>query len=190
MLRLCAAVLAVGCLCYGQEFRLGSKISDFQIEDLNGSPVQFSAVRGPVTVVVFISTQCPVSNAYNDRMNSVYKDYSAKGVKFVFINANKTEPADEVARHAQSVGFTFPVYKDADNRVADRFNAQVTPEAYLIDATGTIVYHGQIDDNRNEQRVEQKALRMALDAVLQGQPVPVAKTKAFGCTIKRVRHAT
>jgi hypothetical protein len=95
-----------------------------------------------------------------------------------------------VATHAKSVGFTFPVYKDANNILADKFNAQVTPETYVIDSTGTLVYHGQIDDNRNEKRVEQQGVRIALDAVLAGKPVPVSETKAFGCSIKRVRRTT
>src|SRR5205085_7144414 len=75
------------------------------------------------------------------------------------------------------------------NVVADRFGATVTPESYVIDSSGTIRYHGQIDDSRNEARIRTPGLRMALDAVLAGKPVTVQETKAFGCTIKRVRQA-
>ena len=142
----------------------------FPVQDPSGAPVQFSALRGPVTVVVFTSTTCPVSNAYNERMNSLYRDYSAKGCE-VYLRQRQPE---RVRRgrglHAKSVGFVFPVYKDPDNALADRFDAQVTPETYVIDSTGTLVYHGQIDDSRNEKRVQQQALRMALDAVLAGKP--------------------
>jgi peroxiredoxin len=190
MQRLLALAWLAASLAFSQEYKLGSKIADFTVDDLNGSPVQFSALRGPVTVVVFTSTNCPVSNAYNGRMNAVYRDYSAKGVKFIFVNANQNESAADVASHAKSVGFVFPVYKDPNNVLADRFDAQVTPETYVIDSTGTLVYHGQIDDSRNEQRVQQQGLRMALDAVLAGKPVGVAETKAFGCSIKRVRRTT
>jgi peroxiredoxin len=190
MQRLLAFTWMAASLAFSQEFKLGSKIADFTVQDLKGSNVQFSALRGPVTVVVFTSTNCPVSNAYNDRMNSVYRDYSAKGVKFIFVNANQNESAGEVAAHAKSVGFVFPVYKDPDNVLADRFEAQVTPETYVIDSTGTLVYHGQIDDSRNEKRVQQQSLRMALDAVLAGKPVGLVETKAFGCSIKRVRRTT
>src|SRR5438270_2139424 len=106
-----------------QEFRVGSKVGDFQIQDLDGKQVTFSSLRGPVTVVTFIATQCPVSNAYNQRMNAVYRDYAPKNVKFVFINANRSEPASEVRQHAKNAAFVFPVYKDANNVVADRFGA-------------------------------------------------------------------
>jgi peroxiredoxin len=173
-----------------QDFKLGGKVADFTLSDLAGKEVAFSSLKGAVTVVTFISTICPISNAYDDRMNAVYRDYSSKGVKFIFVNANSNEPASAVEQHARDVGFEFPVYKDARNVVADRFGATVTPESYVIDSSGIIRYHGQIDDNRNQARVRLPALRQALDAVLAGKPVEVRETKAFGCTIKRLRRTT
>jgi peroxiredoxin len=183
-----AAALAAAVLL-GQEFKLGSKAGDFTIQDLEGRPVEFSSLRGPVTVVTFIATQCPVSNSYNDRMNALYKDYSARGVKFVFVNANRSEAAAEVAQHAKE-HLAFPVYKDQNNVVADKFAASVTPEAFVIDKAGVIRYHGSIDDSMEIRRVSVQRLRQALDAVLAGQPVAQPETKAFGCTIKRVKKAS
>jgi peroxiredoxin len=181
--------LAVGILS-AQEFKLGSHVSDFQVRDLDGKAVAFSSLKGPITVVTFVATQCPVSNSYNQRMSELYKDYSTKNVKFIFVNANRSEPASEVREHAKRVGFPFPVYKDPDNILADRFDAQVTPENFVIDSSGVIRYHGAIDDNMNESRVHTRTLRAALDALLAGKPLPSTETKAFGCTIKRVRHAS
>jgi peroxiredoxin len=175
---------------FAQEFKVGSNVADFQVQDLDGKPVAFSALRGPVTVVTFISTQCPVSNGYNQRMNSLFHDYSSKGVKFIFVNANQNERAGEVRQHAKNAGFVFPVYKDANNVVADRFGAEVTPENYVIDSSGVIRYHGSIDDSQNEARIRTRGLRLALDAVLAGKPVEIAETKAFGCSIKRARKGT
>ncbi|HYL77087.1 MAG TPA: redoxin domain-containing protein [Bryobacteraceae bacterium] len=182
-------MLSAGIL-FAQEFKVGSKVADFQVQDLDGKAVAFSALRGPVTVVTFISTQCPVSNGYNQRMNSLFNDYSSKNVKFIFVNANQNERADEVRRHAKQVGFVFPVYKDANNVVADRFGAEVTPENYVIDSSGVLRYHGSIDDSQNEARIRTRGLRLALDAVLAGKPVEITETKAFGCSIKRVRKRT
>ena len=177
-------------LASGQGFRIGSKVGDFTLADLSGKPVQFADLKGPVTVVVFIATRCPISNSYNQRMNAIFGDYSGKGVRFVFINSNANEPASEVAQHAKSAAFLFPVYKDPDNRAADRFGAMATPESYVIDSQGTLRYHGYIDDSTNEARVKNRGLRNALDAVLAGKDVPAVETKAFGCTIKKVRRAT
>jgi thiol-disulfide isomerase/thioredoxin len=172
-----------------QEFKLGSQVTGFNVQDLDGKPVAFATLRGPITVVTFIATQCPVSNSYNQRMNAIYQDYSSQGVKFIFVNANRTEPASEVREHGKRVGFAFPVYKDADNVLADRFDAQVTPESYVIDSAGIIRYHGSIDDSQNESHIRTQRLRLALDAVLAGKPVDQAETKAFGCGIKRVRKS-
>jgi peroxiredoxin len=185
---ICVAFSA-GVLC-AQEFKLGSQVSDFQVRDLDGQPVAFSALKGPITVVTFIATQCPVSNSYNQRMIDLYKDYTSKNVKFIFINANRSEPATEVRDHAKRVGFPFAVYKDPGNVLADRFDAQVTPESFVIDSSGTIRYHGSIDDSMQESHVRVRRLRAAMDALLAGKPVPSTETKAFGCTIKRVRKAS
>lgn len=185
---ICLAISA-GLLC-AQEFKLGSPVPDFQIRDLDGKAVAFSALKGPITVVTFIATECPVSNSYNQRMSDLYKDYSPKNVKFIFVNANRSEPASEVRAHAKRVGFPFPVYKDPDNVVADRFDAQVTPESYVMDSAGILRYHGSIDDNMNQSRVHTQRLRAALDALLAGKPVHATETKAFGCTIKRARRAS
>lgn len=184
------AALFASSLLFAQEFHVGSPVPDFPLQQLNGSPVQFSALKGNVTVVMFISVQCPVSNSYNDRMNALYQDYSAKGVKFVVINANRTEPASAVADHAREHNFQFTVYKDPDNVVADRFGATVTPETYVIDANGMMRYHGSIDDSQNPSRIKTQRLRLALDAVLAGNEPPQTETKAFGCSIKKVQKTT
>ena len=177
-----AAALAVA------EVPVGGKVQDFTVNGVDGKAVNFASLRGGTTVVTFVATQCPISNDYNQRMNALYSEYSAKGVKFVFVNSNHTEPAAEVAEHARKVGFAFPVYKDDNNVVADQFGAQVTPEAYVIDQSGTVLYHGSIDDSRNAGNIKFQGLRAALDSTLAGQPVARTETKAFGCTIKRARR--
>src|SRR6267154_6481176 len=100
---------SAGILC-AQEFKLGSKVTDFSVQDLDGKSVSFAALRGPITVVTFVSVQCPASNGYNQRMIALYKDYAPKDVKFIFVNANRTEAANEVRDHAKRAGFPFPVY--------------------------------------------------------------------------------
>jgi cytochrome oxidase Cu insertion factor (SCO1/SenC/PrrC family) len=187
--KLLGAALALATLAYGQDFKLGSKVSDFNLTDLRGNPVSYSALKGKFTVVTFVATKCPISNGYNERMNALYKEYAPKGVNFVAINANATEPAKDVEEHARQNGFAFRVYKDSGNVVADRFNAQVTPEAFVVDSGGVIRYHGYIDDSLNPGRIQKQGLRAALDAVLAGKTVENAQTKAFGCTIKRKKRS-
>jgi peroxiredoxin len=186
--RMAAITALCSAFAFAQTLRVGSPVSDFTVNDLSGKPATFAELRGPATVVIFISVQCPISNAFNERMNEVYRDYSSKGVKFIFINSNFNESPAEVQSHAKQVGFAFPVYKDPGNVVADRFGAMSTPEAYIIDSAGVLQYHGYIEDNTNAARVKNRGLREALDAVLAGKQVPRPETKAFGCTIKRARR--
>jgi peroxiredoxin len=171
---------------FAQEFKLGGKVAGFKVQDLTGKELSLSQLKGDLTVITFVSVQCPISNDYNERMKSLFADYQGKA-NFLFLNSNHTESPAAVAEHARQVGFAFPVYKDAGNVVADKFGAGVTPEVYVLDKSGTLVYHGSIDDARNPARVTNQPLRKALDAVLAGQAVPQAETKAFGCTIKRKR---
>jgi peroxiredoxin len=166
---------------------LGSVVPDFKLPDADGKEHSLASLKGKSgTVVIFIATQCPVSNDYNTRMQKLAEDYRAKGINVVGINSNMKELAPEVKQHAADKGLTFPILKDTGNVVADTFNARVTPEAYFIDAAGKLVYHGRIDNSRNSESITASELRDAIDATLAGKPVEKTEVKAFGCSIKRV----
>jgi thiol-disulfide isomerase/thioredoxin len=167
---------------------VGTTPGEFTLRDGKGTEVAASSLSGGVTAIIFIATKCPVSNAYNERMNALYRDYAPKGVKFIFVNSNNTEPAAEVEDHIQKNGLSFAVYKDPANAVADLFRAQATPEAFVLDKSGTVRYHGHIDDSQNPARITKQSLRLALDALLSGGSVDPSETKAFGCAIKRAKQ--
>jgi len=134
---------------------------------------------------MFVSTRCPVSNAYNERMVALAKKYAAQSVAFMGIDADQNEPKAEIASFSKEHGFTFPVLVDRGNKVSDAYNAHVTPETYVIDSKGVLVYHGRIDNDMDTENVKTHELADALDAMLAGKPVVRAQTKAFGCSIKR-----
>jgi len=192
-----AAVLAVGSVAYFAQnggppaptFRVGGKVDNLTLRDLKGQSSQLRDLGrdSKITALMFIATQCPVSNDYNQRMVALHRDYASKGVKFLAINSNRQELVPEVAEHAARNGFAFPLFKDENNVLADLFGASVTPEIYVFDNTWTMRYHGRIDDSRPMDKVTVSDLRNSLDALLDGRQVPVAETKAFGCTIKRVK---
>jgi peroxiredoxin len=165
---------------------IGGKVANFQLTKLSGEPASLYDFAGHSgTLVIFVATRCPVSNDYNQRMADLAHDYTARGFAVIGINANRTEPPDEVARHSAEKGLGFTILKDPDNHAADYLGASVTPEAYLFDTSWTLRYHGRIDDSRNAANITARDLRAALDAVAAGKTVPVQETKAFGCTIKR-----
>ena len=137
-------------------------------------------------VVMFIATKCPYSNAYNVRMKNMADEYAKKGILFVGVNSNNSEPENEVKAHAKENNWGFTVVKDPGNKVADLYDAKRTPEVFVVDASGKVQYHGRIDENYEDAtKVTSPDLKNALDALLAGQPVSKAETKAFGCTIKR-----
>lgn len=164
------------------------KISEFTLSDIYKKEHSLSDYKDSKAILIlFIATQCPVSNAYNTRMVGLYNEYHEKDIAILGINSNKQESLDECKEHAEKHGFKFPVLKDEKNIIADMFEASVTPEAYVLNPESyEILYHGRIDDSRNEDNVESKDLAKALDEILAGKNVTVTKTKAFGCTIKRI----
>ena len=168
------------------EVAIGSVVADFTLPDADGKDHTLASLKGSKgTVVIFMATKCPVSNAYNERMQKLADDYASRGVNVVGINSNVAELAAEVKQHAADKGLKFTILKDTGNRIADRFDAQVTPEAYLLDASGKLVYHGRIDNSRAGDSITASELRDAIDAVLAGKAVEKTEAKAFGCSIKR-----
>jgi peroxiredoxin len=153
-----------------QPMKIGSRPENFTLRDPAGTD----------------HAQCPVSNAYNERMEALAREYTPKGVRFIAVNSNKQESAAEVASHSTAHGFDFPVVKDPNNVIADKWGAMVTPETYVLDADGMLRYHGRIDDSQNPANVKSQDLKAALDAVLDGRAPERSETKAFGCTIKRI----
>src|SRR4026207_645803 len=165
---------------------IGSTIEDFTLPDVNGGDRSLKSLAGKNgTVLLFIAVQCPVSNAYNERMEQLAQDYKAKGIAVAGINSNVAEDAAAVKAHASEHKFSFPILKDAGNKIADKLGANVTPEAYFLDANNKLLYHGRIDNARNVAQLEPSDLRNALDAALNDKPIEKTEAKAFGCTIKR-----
>jgi len=164
------------------------KINDFTLTDINKKEYSLSDYKDSKAIlVIFIATQCPVSNAYNKRMVELYNQYHDRNIAILGINSNKQESISECKSHAEKNGFKFPVLKDEKNIIADMFEASFTPEAYILNSkTYEILYHGRIDNSRDEGNIETKDLANALNEILAGKKVTVSKTKAFGCSIKRI----
>jgi peroxiredoxin len=167
---------------------VASKTFDFSLKDYEGKSHSLSDYKdSKAVVVIYVATRCPVSNAYNQRMTNLYKTFKDKGFAFLGINSNQMESVEEIKEHAQKNGLSFPILKDVDNTVADRYEASVTPEVYVLNKDHKILYHGRIDDSRREDQVTSSDLSNALIEILTGKEVTAKETKAFGCTIKRVK---
>ena len=147
---------------------------------LDGRHQAFNASDRKATVVVFVSTVCPVSSDYHPRIARLWAEYGAhRDVNFLVVYPNKTEPLDEVRRHAEEMKFPFPVYRDDNNVLADKLGARFTPTAVVYDAKG-VRYLGAIDDATNPARVKRSYLREAIKATLAGRPPAVASREPYG----------
>ena len=156
----------------------------FTIRDMQDHLQTYSSLKGKVTAVIFFSTRCPMSNAFNYRRNILYHDFGDR-VRFIVVDSNFNESLDEVRTYARETGFDFPVYQDVNNQLADFLGAHSTTDTFVLDATGTTRYHGYIEDAPNPARTTRQGLRLALDAVLAGNPVAMPETRAVGCAIRR-----
>lgn len=187
-----AIVISLTCLAAASigAVKPGDKAPEFAAADIAGEQHSLNEYlgKGPV-VLTFIATACPISNDYNERMVHLHETYGDRGVAFVGINSNREEEPDEIREHAAKNGFRFTILKDVGNTIADAYGAMVTPEVFVVDPAGTIRYHGRIDDSRDPDDITSRDLEAALDALLAGKDVQRMETKAFGCSIKRVKKS-
>jgi peroxiredoxin len=171
---------------------IGKKIDNFTLTDTTGKVRSFDDFKDRrAVVVVFLGTECPISNGYVPRLIELAQAYETKGVQFLAVNANRQDTPERVAEHAKKNAIPFPVLKDDGNVVADRFDARRTPEAFVLDAGRAIRYRGRIDDQFGvgikRTAPGRRDLAEALDEVLAGKQVSVATTPVAGCFIGRVK---
>ena len=183
------SALFFGVSVYAETVKIDKEVPNFTLKDVTDKKHSLKDLSRDkkATVILFISTECPVSNDYNERIVTLQNDYKEQGVQFIGINSNKNETVKEMAEHNEINKFDFLVLKDLKNEIADQFRARRTPEVYLLDEKRILRYRGAIDNS--QQNPETHYLRQVLDLVVAGKEIPkdLKTTKAFGCTIKRVR---
>ena len=164
---------------------IGAKLENFTLTDANGAAKSFNELKGKNgAVLVFLSVQCPVVKAYNERIVKLADDYAAKGINVIGINSNATETSDKIKIHTAE-NYKFPVLIDKGNILADQLGANITPETFYFNAANVLVYHGAIDNSKSSDSITTNFLRDALDANLSGKAVAKTSANAFGCSIKR-----
>ena len=161
-----------------------------KMKNVDGHEQSIADVAGKNgTLVIFSCDHCPFVKAWQDRIAAIGNSGKDKGVGVIAINSN--DPADypedsyaEMQKRAQKLGFTFPYVVDATSDVARAFGATRTPEAFLFDKDGKLVYHGAIDDSQDANAVKVHFLQDAITASTASQAVAVKETKFVGCGIK------
>ncbi len=171
---------------------LGTSAPDFRLPDTGGGTIALADLAGNrALVVMFICNHCPFVQHIRPGLARFGRDYGSRDVGIVAINSNDVAnyPDDSPVKMKAEVemyGYTFPYLYDESQQVARAYRAACTPDFYLFDADRKLVYRGQFDDSRpgNDEPVTGADLRAALDAVLDGRPVPTGQKASVGCNIK------
>ena len=185
---------------------LGTALPAFSLEQVAGDPVApaeapnlwSTACLGPQPVLVlFLCAHCPFVKHIEPELSRLARDYGER-VQIVAISSNSTltHPQDGppgLRAQAERCGWPFPYLFDADQSVARAFQAACTPDLFLFGAAGQgpgsshqLMYRGQLDASRpgNDQPLDGRDLRAALEALLAGHPVSPEQTPSIGCNIK------
>jgi len=199
---LLAAVFMMGVSAIAAEpktLEIGARAPDFDLPGVDGRNYRLQDFAdAKVLVVIFTCNHCPTAQAYEQRIIQMHEDYRDKGVALVAITPNDPlavrldelgysdlgDSFEETRIRAQHRGFKFPYLYDGDTQVTSRaFGAQATPHVFIFDAQRILRYVGRIDDSEVKQ-VKSHDARNAIEALLAGRPVPVERTRVFGCSIK------
>lgn len=172
---------------------IGRTIDGFSLDDAYGAKRSLADYKQARTVVVvFLGTECPLANIYAPRLDAMAKEWSEKGVQFIAINSNSQDSLTEVAAHARRQNLSFPVLKDPDNSIADQFEAERTPEVFVLDDARRIRYRGRIDDQfgigYQKPEPTRRDLELALESILAGNEVEKPYVNPQGCLIGRVKR--
>jgi peroxiredoxin len=172
---------------------LGSTAPDFSLPDvITGKTVTRRDVAGPKgMLVMFICRHCPFVKHIEHELAKIGRDYAGRGVGMVAISANDvtSHPEDspvKLSLQARELGFTFPYLFDESQDVARGYDAQCTPDFFLYDAGGRLVYRGRLDASSpgNDVPVTGDELRRALDGVIAETPIASEQRASIGCNIK------
>ncbi|MFD1002314.1 thioredoxin family protein [Ohtaekwangia kribbensis] len=176
------------------KYEIGDSVTDFKLKNVDGKMVALSDYKSAKgVIVIFDCNTCPYSKAYNERIQTLNKNYASKGFPVIAINANSPElsPGDsfeEMKAVAKKKNYEFPYLIDETQQVAKSFGASNTPHVFVLQHVGSdfkVAYIGAIDNNtRDAAAADKKYVEEAVDALLAGKAIPTEKTKAIGCGIK------
>ena len=178
------------------ETAVGRPAPSFSLPDTNGKTLSLADFKGKFVVLEWYQPDCPfVGKHYKSgNMQSLQKAYTAKGV--VWLSIDSSAPGEEGNYPAQKLNeiaandgaARTALLLDPDGKVGRLYGAKTTPDMYIIDPNGTLVYEGAIDDKRSTDLADIKTatnyVKTALNAVLTGKAVPTTATRPYGCSVK------
>ncbi|HOL72902.1 MAG TPA: redoxin family protein [Bryobacteraceae bacterium] len=179
---------------------IGSPAPDFALPGVDGKIHRLSDYSSyPVLVIVFTCNHCPTAQLYENRIKQIAADYRGKGVALVAISPNDpaavrlnelgytdvSDSLEDMKIRAAYRKFNFPYLYDGETQsVARAYGPKATPHVFIFDRERKLRYEGRVDNSQRESLVKVRDARNAIDALLEGRPVPVEHTGVFGCSTK------
>ncbi|MGA2787709.1 MAG: redoxin domain-containing protein [Verrucomicrobiota bacterium] len=178
-----------------QAVEVGKPAPDFSATDINGKAIKLSDYAGKIVVIESYNSDCPFcNNQYRSgAMQDLEKDMAAKGVVWLIVNSvnpnNASHRTPEQAKQeiADKKIVATAWIDDSSGAVGHLYDMKTTPDMYVIDKNGVLVYQGAIDnkpDPQHNPRTARNYVREAVDNLLAGKPVEVSQTKPYGCGVK------
>src|SRR5262245_17038358 len=169
---------------------LGAAAPAIRLPDLDNRPVDpfLAAEQSKAIVFLFTSVDCPVSNRYAPVVQRLYEKYASQGVAFWLVYPNPAETPAAIRDHLKAYSYPVHALRDPRHELVKLAQAVVTPEAAVFDRTGTLAYHGRLDDRYVSLGIERPAptthdLADAIAATLSGHATRVPSAPAVGCYI-------
>ncbi|HXB92007.1 MAG TPA: thioredoxin family protein [Puia sp.] len=166
--------------------------ADLRMKDISGREISLKeAKQAHGLMVMFICNTCPVVKMNADRVKQVCTFAAGHQVGVMLLNSNEGERDGgnsfaDMQAFAKEQGFKWYYALDKNSELADAFGAARTPECFLFDKEGKLVYHGAIDDSPGDpDQVKRHHLQNAIDEVSGGKEISVKETRSIGCSIKR-----
>jgi peroxiredoxin len=170
---------------------LGTPAPDFRLPDTDGKTVALDDFRDAKgLLVMFICNHCPFVKHVRGQLALLSRDFQ-RTLGIVGINSNDVvafpdDSPELMKKEKIDAGYVFPYLFDESQEVARAYHAACTPDFFLFDGERRLVYRGQLDDSRpgNDVPVTGKDLRVAIDALIAGKPIPAEQKPSLGCNIK------
>ena len=138
------------------------------------------------TVLIFVSSLCPCTDAHRQMVESILNQTNTKGINFYLVFSNKGESTDFIEYFYRSIKWDIPYILDTSGILLNKYKATHTPQAFVLSPQKKILYRGPIDDsNLNQGRVDKAYLKNALQDVLAGRAVKTPEVAGTGCWIVR-----
>ncbi len=164
-------------------------LSGIMLTDLQGNSVPFNAVAiNQPTVVVFLSPECPICIGYATTLRTLWNDYRTKNIRIAGVIPGNGFSPEVIREYQHTYKIPFELLVDSDYKMTGILGATVTPQCFLFDKNGTVVYKGKIDNYAvapgvKRQQVTEHYLRDALDAILENKKIEITTTEPAGCFI-------